>query len=254
MTTLRAESTLVALLLALTGLAWWSSVDRMHGMDAGPWTRLSPLGWFLSVWVVMMAAMMLPSAIPTVAAYGSLTRDRTALAPLLFAAGYLAVWAAAGLLAFALAFGGGRIAGGALAWDRAGRWAAGATLLLAAVYQLTPLKDACLGRCRAPLAFLLGSWRPGRGGGLRMGMRHGAWCAGCCWALMASLFALGVMSIAWTAFVAGIVALEKILPWRRVATGVTTALLAALGLLLLTAPGSVPLLTLPGSGPMPMGG
>jgi predicted metal-binding membrane protein len=254
MTTLRAESTLVALLLALTGLAWWSSVDRMHGMDAGPWTGLSPLGWFLSVWVVMMAAMMLPSAIPTVAAYGSLTRDRTALAPLLFAAGYLAVWAAAGLLAFALAFGGGRIAGGALAWDRAGRWAAGATLLLAAVYQLTPLKDACLGRCRAPLAFLLGSWRPGRGGGLRMGMRHGAWCAGCCWALMASLFALGVMSIAWTAFVAGIVALEKILPWRRVATGVTTALLAALGLLLLTAPGSVPLLTLPGSAPMPMGG
>jgi predicted metal-binding membrane protein len=128
------------------------------------------------------------------------------------------------------------VAGGVLAWDRAGRWA--------------PLKDACLARCRSPLGFLLGSWRPGVLGGLRLGLSSGAWCAGCCWALMASLFALGVMSIGWTAFVAGLVALEKILPWRRVATGATTALLAALGVLLLAAPALVPGLALPGMGPM----
>jgi predicted metal-binding membrane protein len=127
-------------------------------------------------------------------------------------------------------------------------------LLVAAAYQLTPLKDACLRRCRSPLAFLLGSWRPGVLGGFRLGLASGVWCAGCCWALMASLFALGAMSIAWTALVAGIVALEKGLPWRRVATGATAVLLVALGLLLLTAPGAIPGLTLPtGRGPLPMG-
>ena len=250
----RTEGGLVTLLLALAAVGWWSTVERVHGMDAGPWTRPGPLGWFLGVWIVMMAAMMLPSAIPTVTVYAGLARDRTPLAPLFFVAGYLAVWTAAGLAAFGLAGAGGRVAGGVLAWERAGRWAAGATLLLAAAYQLTPLKDACLARCRLPLAFLLGSWRPGRSGGLRMGITHGAWCAGCCWPLMASLFALGVMSIAWTALVAGLVALEKILPWRRAATGATTALLVVLGLLLLAAPGLVPGLTLPGRGPMPMGG
>jgi predicted metal-binding membrane protein len=250
----RTERGLVVVLLGLAGVAWWSSVGRMQGMDAGPWAGLGALGWFLGLWIVMMAAMMLPSAIPTVALYGSLARDRTQLASVLFVAGYLAVWAAAGLVAFALATAGGRVAGGVLAWDRAGRWAAGATLLVAAAYQLTPLKDACLAKCRSPLGLLLGSWRPGVVGGLRLGLASGAWCAGCCWALMASLFALGVMSIGWTAFVAGLVALEKILPWRRAATGATTVLLVALGVLLLAAPGLVPGLTLHGGMPMPMGG
>jgi predicted metal-binding membrane protein len=224
MSVARAERGLVALLLALAAAGWWSTVESMHGMDAGPWTGLGPLGWFLGVWIVMMAAMMLPSAIPTVTLYAGLARDRTSLAPLFFVAGYLAVWAAAGLAAFGLA----AAAGGVLAWERAGRWVAGATLLLAAAYQLTPLKDACLARCRAPIAFLLGSWRPGRSGGLRMGMTHGAWCAGCCWALMAALFALGIMSLTWMAVVAALIALEKTLPWRRLATGGTS--LALLGL------------------------
>jgi predicted metal-binding membrane protein len=242
MSVARAEGGLVALLLGLAAAGWWSTVESMRGMDAGPWTGLGPLGWFLGVWIVMMAAMMLPSAIPTVTLYAGLAKDRTSLAPLFFVAGYLAVWSAAGLAAFALA----AAVGDVLAWERAGRWAAGATLLVAAAYQLTPLKDACLARCRAPIAFLLGSWRPGRSGGLRMGMTHGAWCAGCCWALMAALFALGVMSIAWTALVAALVAFEKILPWRRVATWGTATLLAVLGVLLLAAPATVPGLTLPG--------
>jgi predicted metal-binding membrane protein len=242
MSVARAEGGLVALLLGLAAAGWWSTVESMRGMDAGPWTGLGPLGWFLGVWIVMMAAMMLPSAIPTVTLYAGLAKDRTSLAPLFFVAGYLAVWSAAGLAAFALA----AAVGDVLAWERAGRWAAGATLLLAAAYQLTPLKNACLDRCRLPIAFLLGSWRPGRSGGLRMGMTHGAWCAGCCWALMAALFALGVMSIAWTALVAALVAFEKILPWRRVATWGTATLLAVLGVLLLAAPATVPELTLPG--------
>ena len=120
-----------------------------------------------------------------------------------------------------------RSLGDVLAWDTAGRWVAGATLIVAAVYELTPLKDVCLAKCRSPLGFLLGSWRDGRAGALRMGAQHGAWCVGCCWALMASLFALGVMSIAWMAFVAALIAAEKTLPWRRVATYGTAALLLA---------------------------
>jgi predicted metal-binding membrane protein len=250
----RTEGVLVALLLAVVGLAWWWTVERMHGMDRGPWTDLGTLDWFLGIWIVMMAAMMLPSAIPAVTLYARLARDGTPIAPLVFATGYLAVWAAAGLVAFVVAGVGSHIAGDALAWSHGGRWLAAAALLGAAAYQLTPLKEACLSRCRAPLGLMLGSWRPGRLGGFRLGLASGAWCAGCCWALMASLFALGVMSIAWTALVAALVGLEKTLPWRRLASGATAALLLALGVLLLFAPGLVPLLTLPGSGAMPTGG
>jgi predicted metal-binding membrane protein len=111
---------------------------------------------------------------------------------------------------------------------------------------VTPLKNACLSRCRSPLGFLIGSWRDGRRGALRMGAQHGAWCLGCCWALMAGLFALGVMSLAWTAFVAAIIALEKTLPWRRVATWGTAAVLLALAIAVIAAPGDVPGLTIPG--------
>ena len=220
-------------------------------MDGGPWTGLGTFGWFVGVWVVMMAAMMFPSVSPTVALYARMTKARSPLSPLLFTAGYLATWAVVGVAAFALALAGDRLLGDVLAWDRAGRWVAGATLATAAVYELTPLKDVCLGKCRSPLGFLLGSWRSGLSGAFEMGARHGAWCVGCCWALMASLFALGVMSIVWMAFVAGLIAIEKTLPWRRVATWSTAAALLALALLLFAAPDAIPGLTIPGEGDAP---
>lgn len=132
-------------------------------MDNGPWTGLGTLGWFLGIWVVMMGAMMFPSVSPTAALYARMTKARSGISPLLFALGYLVTWAAVGALAFAVALAGGRIAGDVLSWDRAGRWVAAATLLLiAATYELTPLKDVCLGNCRSPLGQLLGSWRDGR--------------------------------------------------------------------------------------------
>ena len=87
-------------------------------------------------------------------------------------------------------------------------------ILAAAIYQLTPAKDICLRKCRGPIQFLLGAWKPGYSGALRMGVEHGAWCVGCCWALMAALFALGVMSVGWMAFVAALIAVEKLLPWK----------------------------------------
>jgi predicted metal-binding membrane protein len=247
----RARFGIIALLLALSGASWWWVADQMQGMDDGPWAGLGTLGWFIAVWVVMMAAMMFPSVAPTVALYSRMTKRLSPLSPLLFTAGYLAVWGCVGVVAFAIAEVGGAVSGDTLAWDGAGRWVAAATLILAAVYELTPLKDVCLGKCRSPLGFLLGSWRAGWLGALQMGAKNGAWCVGCCWALMASLFALGIMSLVWMAFVAALIAAEKTLPWRRVATYGTAAILLVLGVLLLVAPDAIPALTTPDGNPMP---
>ena len=250
----RTRLGLIALLVALAALGWWWTAREMQDMDGGPWTELGSAGWFLSVWVVMMAAMMLPSVAPTVALYSKLKHTRALGAPLLFTSGYLLVWIAVGLGTYLLARIGAELSGGVLAWDRAGRWLAGATLLIAAAYELTPLKDVCLGKCRTPLGFLLGNWREGLLGAVNMGIRHGAWCVGCCWALMASLFALGVMSIVWMAVVAGLIAFEKLIPSRRAATYGTAAVLIVVGVLMLFAPDVVPALSVPGAGPMsPMG-
>jgi predicted metal-binding membrane protein len=246
---MRARLGLIAALFALAALGWWWTIDRMRGMDDGPWTALGAFGWFLGVWVVMMAAMMFPSVAPTVALYSRMTRQRSPWSPLSFTAGYLVVWAAAGVVAFTIGVAITSVFGDVLAWDRGGRWAAGTTLVIAAVYELTPLKDVCLGKCRSPLGFLLGSWRDGVWGAFRMGAKSGAWCVGCCWALMASLFALGVMSITWMAVVAGLIAFEKTLPWRRLAT-YGTSLVLVLAVLLLAAPDSLPGLITPGSTPM----
>ena len=244
----RAEAGLIALLFVLAAVAWWSTADRMQGMDDGPGTELGALGWFVGVWVVMMAAMMFPSVWPTVALYARMTKSKTRVGPLVFAAGYVLTWTAAGLLAYGLFEVGRALLGDELAWDSAGRWLAGGTLIVAAAYELTPLKDVCLTNCRSPLGHLLGSWRDGLGSAVSMGARHGAWCVGCCWALMASLFALGVMSLAWMAFVAGLIAFEKLIPWGRAATFGTAAVLLVLGIALLAAPDAIPGLTTPGDG------
>jgi hypothetical protein len=118
---------LVASLFILAGLAWWWTVDQMKGMDGGPWTELGTLGWFLGVWVMMMTAMMFPSVAPTVALYSRIEKSGNLGAPSLFTAGYLASWAGVGVLAFVVATVGGRMTGDVLAWDRAGRWVAGAS-------------------------------------------------------------------------------------------------------------------------------
>jgi predicted metal-binding membrane protein len=250
----RARLGLIAALFGLAALAWWSTAERMSGMDAGPGTDLGAVGWFLGVWIVMMAAMMFPSVSPTVALYARMARRGSRIAPFVFASGYLATWTAAGLAAYGLFKLGDRLLGHELAWNNAGRWLAGGTLLLAAAYELTPVKDVCLTKCRSPLGFLLSTWRSGTRGALEMGARHGAWCVGCCWALMASLFALGVMSLAWMAFVAALIALEKTVPFGRAITYATAALLFALGLALLAAPDAVPGLTVPGDANTTMDG
>jgi predicted metal-binding membrane protein len=243
----RGRLALVVALLALAGLAWWSTADRMAGMDAGPGTDLGALGWFLGVWVVMMAAMMFPSLAPTVALYARMTRRRGLDRPLLFAGSYLVVWGTAGLLAYGAFSLGRSVLGGPLAWDAGGRWVAGGVLALTAAYELSPFKNLCLAKCRTPLGFLLGRWRDGRRGAVEMGVRHAGWCLGCCWGLMVALFALGVMSITWMAMVAALIALEKTVPWRRPVTWGTAALLLVLAVGVLAVPHDVPGLVVPGS-------
>ena len=244
---------LIALLVAGAAIAWGVTSDRMEGMDAGAGTELGGLGWFLGIWVVMMAAMMFPAIWPMVVVYARIQSGRqerdaaTAGAVPLFVAGYLVAWSAAGLLGYAI-FELVRSADlEVLAWDEAGRYLAAGVILGAAIYQLTPLKDVCLAKCRNPLMFFMESWRPGRSGALMMGVEHGAGCVGCCWALMAALFALGVMSIGWMALIAAFIALEKLLPWRAVAQGTVTVALLVLAIAVAAAPEDVPGLTVPGT-------
>jgi predicted metal-binding membrane protein len=240
-----APAGVVVLLLALAGAAWALTDRRMGGMDTGPGSELGGLGWFAVTWALMMAAMMLPAVAPTVAAYRR--RAAGAGATPAFAAGYLVAWLAAGLLFYALVEGVRSLGFGFLAWDEAGPYVAGGVILGGALYQLTRLKDACLRRCRDPRAFLTEHWRPGRLGALRMGMEHGGICIACCWALMAALFALGVMSIGWMVLVAVLIVAERLLPWKTIAARGVAVTLALLALGVAFAPEDVPGLTVPGS-------
>jgi predicted metal-binding membrane protein len=237
-------------LLVIAGLAWWWTVVRMAGMDAGPGTDLGTLGWFTGSWVLMMAAMMLPSIVPTLAAYATAVRGRAPSSWVLFVVGYLVAWTAAGLCAYGLFELGKQLLGSELGWHRNGRWAAAGVLLSAAAYEFIPLKRVCLERCRGQLDGSPGPAPQGWREALATGVRSGGWCLGCSWALMAGLFALGVMSVTWMAVIAGLVALEKAGPWPRAARTVTALVLAGLAVGILVAPHDVPGLVVPGAGGM----
>jgi predicted metal-binding membrane protein len=193
----------------------------------------------------MMAAMMLPSLSPmAVACSRDAGRGEARSIPrtVVFAAGYLIVWLAAGALAYVLVEGVRSLDPGFLMWDRAGRYLAGGVILAAALYELTTAKRRCLRHCRD--ARLLRR-RPGAAGALTMGMEQGGFCVGCSGALMAVLFALGVMSIAWMLLIAALIAVEKLFPWSAIAIGITAAALALLGTAVVLAPDRVPWLTIP---------
>ena len=240
-------------LLVASLVAWIVTVQRMRGMDAGPGTDLGGLGWYLGIWVTMMAAMMLPSAAPTVLLFARVSRERARrgkaeLVPAwLFVAGYLAVWTLVGLAAYGAYRAFVSAGTGWLAWDRTGPYVTGGALITAGIYQLTPLKDVCLRHCRSPLHFLLHDWRSGRAGAVRMGGEHGAYCLGCCSGLMLALFALGVMSLFWMAVVGAVILVEKLAPAGRRLSHAFALGLVALGVWVMSATGSVPGLVQPNS-------
>jgi predicted metal-binding membrane protein len=249
----RPNAITTAIVLIGAALATWIvTIDRMRGMDAGPGTDLGAFGWYVGVWVTMMAAMMLPSASPMVLLFSRISSERArrgqAFVPTwLFVGGYLAVWTAYGAVAYGIFRLVKSLELGFLDWDRGGRYVAGAALVSAAVYQLTPLKTICLRHCRSPLHFVLGGWKDGRTGAFRMGVEHGGYCVGCCWGLMIVLFALGVMSVVWMAVVAALIFAEKVLPFGGRLSRVFAISFLALGIWVASAPGTVPGLTQPGS-------
>ena len=229
-------------LVAAAGLAWWSTVARMAGMDAAPGTDLGTIGWFTVTWAVMMAAMMLPSLAPAAAAPPAITRVRVARRTVLFAGGYLLLWTLAGVAVYAILVVGKHAAG--LAWGSGGRWLSAGVLIAAAVYELTPIKQAFLARCRRPPAE---APTRGRHGAVVEGMSAGLCCLGCSWALMAALFALGVMSLTSMAFVAVLVAFEKLAPSPRAGIALAATVLMTLAFGVAAFPQNVPGLVVPAS-------
>ncbi len=237
-------------LLGAAVLAWWLTVERMSGMDASPGADLGTLGWFATTWLVMMAAMMLPSFVPTLAAYEAAVGGRAPARSALFAAGYLLAWVLAGVVAYGVFQVGKTLFATGLAWHRGGRWVSAGVIFVAAVYEFVPIKRMCLARCRGDLGALHRASSPQSLDAAARGLRSGAWCIGCSWALMAALFALGVMSLTWMVVVAVLVASEKLSPWPTAARLATAAILAALAIGIVVAPDSVPGLVMPHGGAM----
>ncbi|MGH3578952.1 MAG: DUF2182 domain-containing protein, partial [Mycobacterium sp.] len=175
-------------------------------------------GLMLSMWAVMMVAMMLPTAVPTTLVYAAVARkaarDGNPIAPTsVFVAGYLVVWALFSMAAAAGQRGLDQMAVLSPAMASASPLLGSALLIAAGVYELTPMKHACLAQCRAPAHFIADNWRPGPTGAFRMGLGHGAYCLGCCWILMGLLFLGGVMNLLWIAAIAVFVLLEKTMPF-----------------------------------------
>ncbi len=213
---------------------------KMGGPELASWSgsTLLPL---VIMWAVMMLAMMLPTAAPMILMFAAVARNRRRAARpyvpvLIFISGYFVVWTAFSIVAALAQWVLHREALLSPAMAASSKWLGAALLLGAGVFQFTPLKRSCLAHCRTPLEFITTRWRETRAGVLRMGVEHGAFCAGCCWALMALLFVLGVMNILWIAVLTILVALEKLLPrasWLSVASGVA---LLCWGLWVLVAP------------------
>ncbi|WP_246262809.1 DUF2182 domain-containing protein [Arthrobacter mobilis] len=240
------EAALVAVLLALAGGSWISTATRMNGMDMGRWTDPGPPAFFLTTWVIMLAAMMCPSVAPMVVAYVRIHRRRKSgrYAPYgctaVFVAGYLAAWTLFGTAAYVLYVSAAALFPGFLASEPGGRYLAAGVVLAAAAYQLTGAKDICLMKCRTPVDFILHRMRHGYFRALRMGAEHGAWCVGCCWALMVALFPLGMMNVGWMALVGAFIAAEKMLPWKRLASRSVAAAPAAAALAIALVPAPMP--------------
>jgi predicted metal-binding membrane protein len=240
-----------ALLLCFAALAWVVTANRMAGMDMGPGTDLGGLGWFAGVWAAMMAAMMLPSLVPMAGTYAREVsgRPREGANPVvgttLLVVGYMLLWASAGVVAWMLFRVVRDVDPSFLRWDNGGRYVAAGVIAAAALYEFTPVKAGCLRHCR-DRRLLVADWRAGTSGALRMGLDQGAYCIGTSWALMAALFALGVMSTTWMVVIAAVIAVEKLLPRVQLATWGTGVFLLVLAAGVAFFPDQLPGLTVPG--------
>jgi len=234
---------LTYVLLLLVAAAAWAHVllspaatDDMAGMDMAMTPTVIEGLAFVAAWAVMMAAMMLPSALPMIGLYGATQRNTAgpggqAVRIALFTLTYLALWALTGVPIYFASVGLSAISAHGLANGIAG------LLVVTGIFQLSPLKQVCLRHCRSPLGFLLGHWRAGWRGGLAMGWAHALYCLGCCWALMVVLVAAGAMGLPWVLLIAAVVAAEKLLPRGEWIARVTGVALVLLGVVVAVRPG-----------------
>ncbi len=243
------RNVILGLLLALAAAAWavlvWQAAgtDMDMAMDSPTMGLRAPL--FLAVWVIMMVAMMFPTAAPMILTFhkvqaGKRQRGEAFVSTWIFAVTYLLVWGLSGVAAYAGALAAEAVAARAALSPTTAARVGGIVLVAAGLYQLTPLKDLCLSKCRTPITFIMTSWRDGAAGALRMGLLHGGYCLGCCWLLFVILFPLGIMNIAAMAVITLVIFAEKTLPWGRVAARATAAALVVYGVVVIAAPRFLP--------------
>lgn len=244
-----SRAIILGLLLALAAAAWallaWQAAGGDMDMAADPLTMGLRAPLFLAIWVVMMVAMMFPTAAPMILTFhavqaGKRSRGEAFVATWVFVAAYMLVWTLSGVAAYAGAVAAEAVAARAALSPAGAARIGGGVLIIAGVYQLTPLKDVCLAKCRTPIGFIMTSWRDGVGGALRMGLLHGVYCLGCCWLLFVILFPLGIMNITAMAVITLVVFAEKTAPWGRPVARAAAVALIAYGGAILIVPQALP--------------
>lgn len=256
-----SRAIILGLLLTLAAAAWallaWQATGGDTDMVMGSPTMGLRAPLFLAIWVVMMVAMMFPTAAPMILTFhavqaGKRRRGEAFVATWVFVAAYMLVWTLSGVAAYAGAVAAEAVAARTALSPAGAARIGGGVLIIAGVYQLTPLKDVCLAKCRTPIGFIMTSWRDGVGGALRMGVLHGVYCLGCCWLLFVILFPLGIMNITAMAVITIVVFAEKTAPWGRpVARAAAVALIAYGGAILIVPqalPTFVPMAPMSGGG------
>ncbi len=245
----RERTLILSLLLILAAASWalltWQSVAmNSQAMGMGLTMGLSA-GLFIAIWVVMMIAMMFPTAAPMILMFtkvyaGKRQKSQAFVPTWVFVSAYLLIWTLFGVVAYPLALWAERLTGQSMWLMSNAPRIGGALLVVAGLYQLSPLKHICLSKCRTPLEFILSSWRDGYGGAFRMGFVHGAYCLGCCWLLFVLLFPLGIMNIAVMALLTVLIYAEKSFPLGRQISQIAGVALIAYGVIVMFIPAALP--------------
>jgi predicted metal-binding membrane protein len=245
----RQQMAILMSLIVLTVAAWtvliWQASRMNTGMATSPTMGMGAALW-LTLWVAMMVAVMFPSAAPMILIYariaqGKRERGQVFVPAWVFVSAYLFIWTLMGVVAYAAAAGIEHLAAQSMWLMENGRRLGGVVLLIAGLYQFSPLKHLCLTKCRTPLTFILTSWRNGYGGAFRMGLEHAVYCLGCCWFLFVILFPLGMLNIAVLSLLTLVIFVEKVLPNGRRASYGAAVFLVLYGALVIFVPDLLPL-------------
>jgi predicted metal-binding membrane protein len=250
----RERKLILGLLLSLAAASWalliWQSATmNSQAMGMGLTMGMSAV-LFIAIWVVMMVAMMFPTAAPMILMYrsvyaGKRQQEQPFVPTWIFVSAYLFVWSLCGVVAYLLAVGIEQVAAQSMWLMENSARLGGVVLVVVGLYQLSPLKHVCLSKCRTPLQFILSSWRDGYGGAFRMGLEHGAYCLGCCWLLFVILFPFGIMNVAAMALVTVLIYAEKSLAIGRQISQIAGVGLIAYGVLVVLVPGALPTIQAP---------